>query len=83
MFNIQHQITLADGSTFSLYGKDYFGDKRVFWQAHQDTLKELVAQARAVGPPIAVTYPPKEHVYTYEEIEDFLEWLKSEHPVEL
>lgn len=83
MFKIKHQITLADDSIFDLYGEDYFGDKRVFWEAHQSTLNALVAKVKAVGPPIAVTYPPKEHVYTYKEVDAFLKWLSNNHPIKL
>ncbi|MCB0635962.1 MAG: hypothetical protein KDC54_05070 [Lewinella sp.] len=54
MFSRKHRFLLADGSVCSLFGEDYFADKKVFWGAHQSELKHLCQRVCATGFPLQI-----------------------------
>lgn len=81
MFQTKHCITLANGEYFSLFGEDYFGDKKVFWEAHQSQLHALLNQVKEVGAPIVVVEYPDELSWTFETVDAFKQWLSKHHPV--
>jgi hypothetical protein len=83
MFHIRHQITLANGAQVSLYGEDYFGDKRVFWETHQHLLKQLLEQVEQVGPPIQVLQLPEELTIHFDKVSAFKDWLSQHHPIQV
>lgn len=81
MFQIRHSITLVNGEHFSLFGEDYFGDKKVFWEAHQSQLNALLNRVQEVGAPIVVVEYPQEANLTFETVDLFKQWLSKHHPV--
>ncbi|MFK7796795.1 MAG: hypothetical protein AB8E82_05020 [Aureispira sp.] len=81
MFHIRHQITLANGEHISLYGEDYFGDKRVFWETHQRLLTQLLEQVDQTGSPIQVLQLPEELTIHFDQVAAFKHWLSQHHPI--
>ena len=45
-YHYRHKIAFANGGRTSLYGEDYFGDKKVFWTSHQSMLESLWQEAQ-------------------------------------
>ncbi len=81
MFTIKHSITLNNGEIISLFGEDYFGDKKVFWEAHQTQLNELLEKVTELGPPVKATVLPQAKSLIFEDTASFKSWLSQNHPV--
>ncbi len=45
-YKYRHRIKFANEGQVSLYGEDYFGDKKVFWTTHQSILNSLWLKAQ-------------------------------------
>lgn len=80
MFSKKHEITLNDGVVILLYGEDYFGDKKAFWDSHQTQLKSLIAKVNLLDAPIEVVEFPDEHKLYFKDINSFKIWLSEHHP---
>ncbi|WP_196889349.1 hypothetical protein [Aureivirga sp. CE67] len=80
MFQPKHQITLSDGDSYTLYGEDYFCDKKVFWEAHQSILKHLVEALEISKLPIKVLEISERKELKFETIVAFQNWLEKKHP---
>lgn len=81
MFQIKHKITFSTGEIVSLYGEDYFGDKKVFWDSHQTQLNGLLKKARELGGPFKVVEYPNAQEHEFMELKSFTDWLSKSHPI--
>ena len=81
MFEVKHRITFNNGEITSLYGEDYFSDKKVFWDSHQTQLKGVLEKAKFLGGPFKVTEFPNNQKFEFNDCNAFIEWLSKSHPI--
>lgn len=80
MFEYQYQFDLADGSTVSLFGEDYFGDKKVFWLSHISQLQHLCKRVAATGFPVVIQHLQADQQTQIVDATQFKAWLKANQP---
>lgn len=83
MFDVKHEITFNSGEIVSLYGEDYFADKKVFWDSHQTRLKGVLEKAKVLGGPFKVIEFPREQEFSFNDFNTFIEWLSKSHPIKV
>jgi len=76
MFKIKYKIELNNDYTISLFGENYFADKKVFWDSHQTRLKNLWEKVNELGMPVTIIEYPDETRTEIENIEIFKAWMK-------
>ena len=82
MFVLRYHIKFKDGSVTSLYGEDYFGDKKVFWDAHQTMLTGLCNKVCNEGFPVFINDAYLDMHERMDNLDQFNTWLKKNHPKE-
>ena len=80
MFEFKYEIELKTSEKISLFGEDYFGDKRTFWNAHQASLKSLYKTVSETGFPIKIGDLEFDKWVVIENQHEFHAWLKTNQP---
>ena len=80
MFDYKHQIELKTKQKFSLFGEDYFGDKRSFWEYHQSMLNDMYDNIIKVGFPLTITDLELNQSESIEDLQSFHAWLRANQP---
>lgn len=77
MFDIKYRFYFKDGDVKSLYGQDYYGDKRCFYEYHHRMLEEVRDKASDAEFPIKIIDEETGEEYQVQTLEEFHEWLKT------
>ncbi len=79
---IRFEVKFSNGSKYNLYGKDYFTDKRMFWEAHRSKLIGFCSKVCEKGIPVEV-YDKELQVSTkFKNEVEFENWFKENQSTE-
>jgi len=74
---IRFEVKFSNGSKYSLYGKDYYNDKRVFWEDHRSNLIGFCSNVCEKGIPLEVYDKELEVTTKFKNKVEFENWFKE------